>query len=156
MHDESEERMRAFRRTIDELKQSVGNIDAADVVAFKKRCDGLEARVLECEKNGRVSFGTLEHVNRELERLTLDFNDVRGDVAERLRRDEEVCKELERLEKRVKEEIVAATGTRNPSRKWKSNRFDWKTWRKSKAFARRCLGWKMERWPVKTRKRLKR
>ena len=51
MHDESEERMRAFRRTIDELKQSVGNIDAADVVAFKKRCDGLEARVLECEKN---------------------------------------------------------------------------------------------------------
>ena len=109
MHDESEERMRAFRRTIDELKQSVGNIDAADVVAFKKRCDGLEARVLECEKNGRVSFGTLEHVNRELERLTLDFNDVRGDVAERLRRDEEVCKELERLEKRVKEEIVAAT-----------------------------------------------
>ena len=69
----------------------------------------MEARVLECEKNGRVSFGTLEHVNRELERLTLDFNDVRGDVAERLRRDEEVCKELERLEKRVKEEIVAAT-----------------------------------------------
>jgi hypothetical protein len=109
MHDESEERMRAFRRTIDELKQSVGNIDAADVVAFKKRCDGLEARVLECEKNGRVSFGTIEHVNRELERLTLDFNDVRVDVAERVRRDEEVCKELERLEKRVKDEIIAAT-----------------------------------------------
>ncbi|CAL6273504.1 unnamed protein product [Bathycoccus prasinos] len=99
----------AVARNAYELKQSVGNIDAADVVAFKKRCDGLEARVLECEKNGRVSFGTLEHVNRELERLTLDFNDVRGDVAERLRRDEEVCKELERLEKRVKEEIVAAT-----------------------------------------------
>ena len=109
MHDESEERMRAFRRTIDELKQSVGNIDAADVVAFKKRCDGLEARVLECEKNGRVSFGTIEHVNRELERLTLDFNDVRVDVAERVKRDDEVCKELERLEKRVKEEIIAAT-----------------------------------------------
>ena len=109
MHDESEERMRAFRRTIDELKQSVGNIDAADVVAFKKRCDGLEARALECEKNGRVSFGTIEHVNRELERLTLDFNDVRVDVAERVKRDDEVCKELERLEKRVKEEIIAAT-----------------------------------------------
>ena len=109
MHDESEERMRAFRRTIDELKQSVGNIDAADVVAFKKRCDGLEARVLECEKNGRISFGTIEHVNRELERLTLDFNDVRVDVAERVKRDDEVCKELERLEKRVKEEIIAAT-----------------------------------------------
>ena len=51
----------------------------------------------------------IEHVNRELERLTLDFNDVRVDVAERVKRDDEVCKELERLEKRVKEEIIAAT-----------------------------------------------
>ena len=32
-----------------------------------------------------------------------------SDVAERVKRDDEVCKELERLEKRVKEEIIAAT-----------------------------------------------
>ena len=108
MHDENEERMRAFRRTIDEMKKSIGNIDAADVVAFKKRCDGLENRVGECEKNGRVSFGTIEHLNRELERLVLDFNDVRVDVSERVRRDEEVCRELERIEKRLKEEIQSA------------------------------------------------
>ena len=114
MQDESEENLRAFRRSVEEMKATAsGGFDANDVIAIKKRCDTIEMRVSERERESLLHVGSIEHNQRELERMRVDFNDVRVEVAERAKRDDEVVRDVERVEQRLRDEIENAVDRAN-------------------------------------------